>query len=253
MGVVSGKQAVRGLDTPKAYSTIFGLGVVAFLACGWIIYRSVFGATAFTQPKNANRNTNVGLALSTEIQKLKTVDTDGDGLSDYDELYNLHTSPYLKDSDGDGLSDSAEIQSGTDPNCPKGKACEGFRPLTSITDSTGNLTPQFLRQALAAAGVPQATLDSASDATLLQIYNQAIVKNGTTTNGNANTSTTNSPTTENALDTIQNLTSDEIRQLLIKNGVDATSLTTIDDTTLRQIFQEAVSTSADSANTNSTP
>jgi len=46
-------------------------------------------------------------------------DTDGDGLSDGDEV-NLHaTDPIAPDSDGDGLSDSEEVNvHGTDPNDP---------------------------------------------------------------------------------------------------------------------------------------
>ena len=36
-------------------------------------------------------------------------DTDGDGLSDYDEIYKYHTDPLKKDTDGDGLSDYDEI------------------------------------------------------------------------------------------------------------------------------------------------
>ena len=59
-------------------------------------------------------NTNADLAA------LKSKDTDGDGLSDYDELYVYHTSPYIKDSDSDGIPDGVEVANGTDPNCPQG-------------------------------------------------------------------------------------------------------------------------------------
>jgi hypothetical protein len=54
---------------------------------------------------------------------LKTKDTDGDGLSDWDELYLYRTSPYLEDSDSDGFFDKEEIDSGNDPNCPRGRDC----------------------------------------------------------------------------------------------------------------------------------
>jgi len=54
---------------------------------------------------------------------LKSRDTDHDGLSDWDELYVYHTSPYLADTDGDGISDAEEIKNGTDPNCPQGQNC----------------------------------------------------------------------------------------------------------------------------------
>lgn len=41
-------------------------------------------------------------------------DTDGDGLKDYDEIFNYKTDPTKQDSDGDEVSDSSEIKLGTD-------------------------------------------------------------------------------------------------------------------------------------------
>jgi hypothetical protein len=42
-------------------------------------------------------------------------DTDGDGLSDGDEVHIYHTNPLLWDTDGDGISDGVEVQTGSDP------------------------------------------------------------------------------------------------------------------------------------------
>ena len=42
-------------------------------------------------------------------------DTDGDGLSDWDEVFRLGTDPSRTDTDGDGLSDGAEHLAGSDP------------------------------------------------------------------------------------------------------------------------------------------
>lgn len=60
-----------------------------------------------------------------DMEALKKKDTDGDILSDYDELYVYKTSPYLKDSDSDVIDDKTEVFGGTDPNCPAGKECGG--------------------------------------------------------------------------------------------------------------------------------
>jgi len=46
------------------------------------------------------------------------IDTDNDGLSDYEEVKIYHTNPLSADTDGDGYLDGAEIKSGYNPNGP---------------------------------------------------------------------------------------------------------------------------------------
>ena len=46
------------------------------------------------------------------------VDTDGDGVSDDDEIYFYKTDPNNPDTDGDGYSDGVELLNGYDPNGP---------------------------------------------------------------------------------------------------------------------------------------
>lgn len=76
-----------------------------------------------------------------DIEALKKKDTDGDGLSDYDELYVYKTSPYLKDSDSDGVDDKTEVFGGTDPNCPTGKVCDvATSAATGVAEQTGDGT-----------------------------------------------------------------------------------------------------------------
>jgi hypothetical protein len=45
-------------------------------------------------------------------------DTDGDGLSDGDEVHIYHTNPLVVDTDGDGIPDGLEVKLGTDPLDP---------------------------------------------------------------------------------------------------------------------------------------
>jgi hypothetical protein len=70
---------------------------------------------------------------------LQSRDTDGDGLSDYDEIKIYHTSPYLEDTDSDGINDSAEIAQGSNPLCA-GDTCstaaENFATASSTASST---------------------------------------------------------------------------------------------------------------------
>ena len=41
------------------------------------------------------------------------MDTDGDGIIDFDEINRFHTDPYKVDTDGDGIDDKTEIRSYT--------------------------------------------------------------------------------------------------------------------------------------------
>ncbi|OIO18260.1 MAG: hypothetical protein AUJ23_04045 [Candidatus Magasanikbacteria bacterium CG1_02_32_51] len=72
-----------------------------------------------------------------ENTKLQQIDTDQDGLNDYEEMNFYTTSRYLPDTDSDGLGDKQEVDSGSDPLCPDGQACvqeEFASPSTSETN-----------------------------------------------------------------------------------------------------------------------
>lgn len=74
-----------------------------------------------TDPNNPDTDGD-GLTDGEEVETYKTdplkQDTDGDGLTDYDEVMKYKTSPIQADSDSDGLNDGAEIARKTDPNNP---------------------------------------------------------------------------------------------------------------------------------------
>lgn len=67
-------------------------------------------------------------------ENLRFKDTDGDSLTDYDELNVYKTSPYLEDSDSDGLRDNVEIAGEKDPNCPEGVDCYGSALLSGESE-----------------------------------------------------------------------------------------------------------------------
>ena len=58
-----------------------------------------------------------------EMIRLQSIDTDQDGLSDYEEIFFYNTSAYIPDTDSDGVTDREEINKNEDPNCPIGKIC----------------------------------------------------------------------------------------------------------------------------------
>lgn len=102
------------------------------------------------KPKTTNPI--VSLANNSD-ERLKNIDTDQDGLNDFEELNQYETSPYLPDSDSDGTGDKVEINRGTDPLCPEGKTCigaddSGTTPTTSVSSpllGTG-ITPTDILQ-----------------------------------------------------------------------------------------------------------
>ena len=65
-----------------------------------------------TNPLNRDTDGD-GLSDGDEVHKYRTnpllKDTDGDGLSDYEEIFKYMTDPLKKDTDGDGLSDGDEV------------------------------------------------------------------------------------------------------------------------------------------------
>ena len=165
----------------------------------------------------------VGQQLSPVVEALKKKDTDGDGLSDYDELFVYHTSPYLKDTDSDGIPDGQEVKNGTDPNCPEGKNCLNLGALSSPTSPaplspsvvsptpqviapptaaslpglsqapssdmlvnllSGNVTAQELRAFLKQQGARDEDLARIDDAALLKLYTQALTQADAQQSGN---------------------------------------------------------------------
>jgi len=53
--------------------------------------------------------------LFTSVAKAEIIDSDNDGLSDYDEINIYHTNPQVADTDGDGYNDGQEIKAGFSP------------------------------------------------------------------------------------------------------------------------------------------
>lgn len=131
-----------------------------------------------------------------DTEALKKKDTDGDSLSDYDELNVHRTSPYLKDTDSDSYDDATEIKSGHDPNCATGKTC--FAPVgsgsvsrsESVPDPASatvsaleadlkkleSLTPAQVRELLKKQGFTDTDLADVDDEALISLYRESLKK-----------------------------------------------------------------------------
>lgn len=148
-----------------------------------------------------------------ENARLQSIDTDHDGLNDYEEINFYETSAYLPDTDSDGVDDKAEIAQGKNPLCPEGELCEsaevmpmtsttiievsklggGIQPadfLSSVSPSTDQADlqsqinkwikdPSQLRQMLLATGsITKEALIKIDDATLIKLLQDAVVEKG---------------------------------------------------------------------------
>ena len=186
-------------------------GVLLFLGAVTIFFgflnltKTIYGpSVAFNQNQLANLEEAQESRVINEILELQNRDTDGDGLSDYEEIYIYGTSPYLADTDGDGYTDKQEIDGGFDPLCPKGQDCRGFGEDTTwgtvqeiadgqsefdqqadqtnsaeipqdILEQLRTLTPNDVRELLLSSEqMTQEELDAIDDNLLMEIYYEAL-------------------------------------------------------------------------------
>jgi hypothetical protein len=167
-------------------------------------------------PKVSAADNTASATTQTSDDKLKRQDTDGDGLSDYDEINVYHTSPYIADSDSDGIPHGIEIAKGTDPNCPQGKDCSA----TTI------------------AAAPVSTSTTISSPNTSNAINESALTAGTA----VESSSSDADAASSALLSGQ-LTAAQLRQLLISSGqVNKTDLDKISDADLLKAYQDQLST-----------
>lgn len=235
----------------RLFITVLVIGSAALFFGGLEILNSIRSPFAPTNPPENSSLGPTGATIATLSQK----DTDGDGLSDFDELYGYKTSPYLADSDSDGLDDQAEISGGTNPNCQQGDTCSPLERISTAntngfvnasnaptnTEIPGTLSISDLRIALRNAGAPATSLENLDDAALFELYRDVLGESPSTTNTNAPTETNQTTLPETVdLESLENLSPEQMREFLGRGGADAATLAEVDDETLRLIFTEAL-------------
>ncbi|MDQ7815242.1 MAG: hypothetical protein RDU25_05585 [Patescibacteria group bacterium] len=82
----------------------------------------------------------IGLTQAEEIAKQKRLDTDGDGLSDWDEENVYNTNPNSRDSCGDGLPDNVRVISGKNLVCGQAGNLD-FSALNYASDTFSVMSP----------------------------------------------------------------------------------------------------------------
>ncbi len=197
------REAWRTLSSEQQFGIIIFtvFGVLTLLFSGWYL-RAQIRAPFLTSRRSleVSRKYLDAQNKATRVEEeQKTKDTDGDGISDWDELNVYHTSPYLVDSDSDGILDGVEAAQGTDPNCPKDRDCQlrldvtGDRGTTSsaqallgtgapirpeVASSTfpsANMTPPEIRRFILSNHLAtEAEVNALSDQSLVILYQRAL-------------------------------------------------------------------------------
>jgi hypothetical protein len=134
----------RNLRKEQRLSVVL-LGVCGLTAIGLSVYRV---GSAITDPFLVDRTqltkaTDIIGQTPEEKEALqKRTDTDGDGLSDWDEVNVYHTNPNLRDTCGDGIPDNVRVATGKNLHCQNQNADGGSPALfnaaaTSSNEATG--------------------------------------------------------------------------------------------------------------------
>ena len=191
-----------GKNQKIAVAILGVLAVIVIIAWMAQLKKSINGPFSYN-PTETTKSTTT--CEGPECQEsLKTKDTDGDGLTDWDELNIYGTSPYLEDSDSDGIPDKEEIEAGADPNCPAGRDCSALANISSESSEeassaeldlnlgstgeeltsdqekilqdilAGQVDASALREMLLGAGMDKDLLNQISDEDLLASYKEVL-------------------------------------------------------------------------------
>jgi len=188
-------------------------GILIFLGTGTLIY----GFINLTKNIYNNKFTGTGNEVAetqqqdlvTDLLELQNLDTDKDGLTDYDEIYIYKTSAYLADTDSDGYLDKEEIDSNHDPLCPSGQDCRG-----SDLPDENNVNPENI--------LP---------------YDESLLEQ----DGSMQEQGANQEIPSDLMNELINLSPEQIRDLLRSSGqMTEEQLIEIDDNTLMEIYKEVL-------------
>ena len=211
----------KSLPRPQKNAVIFLSAVAVLIVVGWVWQMRAEIRRPFVY--NVGTDTTSNATTTDYINALKSRDTDGDGLSDYDEIYVYHTSPYLEDSDSDGIPDLQEIQQGTDPNCPQGKDCSA--PIETAASSSPVVATSTNNSDQTVNGSSQSAITLPADLSSVGI---------------------NTTTLQNALS--GQVDAATLRNLLIAGGANKADLDKISDADLMNSYQNTLNSQSQSQN-----
>ena len=108
----------------KAFFAVFVLFSFMALIFSYVSVREGISAPFRVSMKEASKNVELLKDPAEEQEALaKRIDSDGDGLSDWDEQNVYKSSPYLWSTAGDGVPDNIKVAMGENPLCKSGEPC----------------------------------------------------------------------------------------------------------------------------------
>lgn len=242
------KRLSKVLGQPeKLFFVVVVVGVISIGASMWYWRGAIYApfavdTTTEDQQLTGQENSTEGF---NELLAAQQNDTDRDGLTDYFEQNVYGTSVYLPDTDSDGITDKDEVDKGTNPLCPEGETCGVLnQPVVPADELVENLLLQppldeaatdpggQLRQLLRSEGVGEEVLSQYTDEELLTLYQQVTVSQGT------DVDLQNLSEDDLVLD--EDMSPEEIRELLLQGGVEQEVLDQISDDELLDIFNEVI-------------
>lgn len=105
-----------------AFSFLLLIGILA-VGLGFLQIRNNIFSPFVIKP-DFNSGPSAAQFFKDSETRLQKIDTDKDGLNDYEEINFHNTSRFIPDTDSDGIDDGEEIKQGSDPLCPEGKNCD---------------------------------------------------------------------------------------------------------------------------------
>jgi len=175
---------------------------------------------------------------------LSEQDTDGDGLSNFDERFVYLTSENLADTDSDSFSDKEEVDAQSDPlnfestpyriDVPKKANSEQIfsSPESNTLDKIVSME-EIRNLLINEAGLSREIVDKLDDKTLENLYNETKQETGIDLNQ------LKAPVDDQQRQ-FSDLDPSQIRQILIEQGVDKNMLDSIDDETLKSMFLQSL-------------
>jgi hypothetical protein len=239
----SGQSQKKYLKTKIFFGLLLFVGVFAliFFTLNFVSNVKIHSGAVERQAENEEKQKEAWQ----ELVAMQSRDTDGDGLTDYDEEYVYGTSAYLADTDSDGYDDKLEIETDNDPLCPAGRDCEivteeredvvDFPELTEPGDDIQNITdytPDEIRQMLIEDGVSVEQVNSLTDSDIEQILNELQTEDMTDQNNGM-------PSAETPKEIPEDLSVEEIRQMMLETGsITNEQLDMLTDDELLDLYKE---------------